>query len=473
MQERHPIDDRFRQVLANAEAEPPASVWAGIAAAQDKRRRGGAWSWRRYAGLALVGTALLGAMVHYATNDTGNDQLTDGMVNGTMTQAEPGVNGMAREKKPSVGDEHTGAEQPGSENLENAAAVVDRTRIAPTTGSTARGVAKAEIGTKGTTDRSIHRNEGGRPTDTMDGHSVTAGELIHAAGSSGPEGAVELVLAEERTDREQMGLLSPVFRREIVLEPMRVDRPVNYVLPRGEWWLGAQWSTYSSRSTWKGSDEVLAAALDQSEGTVGTTAWGLLGGRQWRSGLGLSSGIIVDRLERTFSHVDAQSTTTEEISSYFVTLNDQVFVSNVDTIRTTTVDEELTEGIDRRTMVRIPVLGHWTVDLRRWTLGVRAGMALELTRAEAGPGLLRVENGMVGAGQLNTTVRSDRYPDMVLALAGIDLGYRLHERWSVQAGYAGMQGVAALSEQGPVQAYPVRHGAELRLIFHLPSHTRP
>ena len=59
MQEKHRIDDRFRRVLANAEAEPPASVWAGIAAAQDKRRRGGAWYWGRYAGLALVGTALM------------------------------------------------------------------------------------------------------------------------------------------------------------------------------------------------------------------------------------------------------------------------------------------------------------------------------------------------------------------------------------------------------------------------------
>lgn len=473
MQERHPIDDRFRRVLANAEAEPPASVWAGIAAAQDKRRRGGAWYWGRYAGLALVSTALLGGMIHYATNDTGNDRPTDGMVNRTVTQAEPGASGMAREKKQVVGEEHISAEQPGPVNLENATAVVDHAGVAPTAASTARIMAKAEIGTTGTTDRSNHRNKGKRLTDAMGGHSVTAGEPIHAAVPSGPEGAVGLALEEGRTDREQVGHLSTVFRREIILEPMRVDRPVNYVLPRGEWWLGAQWSTYSSRSTWKGRDELLAAALDQSEGTVGTTAWGLLGGRQWRSGFGLSSGIIVDRLERTFSHVDAQSTTTEEISSYFVTLNDQVFVSNVDTIRTTTVDEEFTEGIDRRTMVRIPVLGHWTVDLRRWTLGVRAGMALELTRAEAGPGLLRVENGTVGAGQLNANVRSDRYPDMVLALAGIDLGYRLHERWSVQAGYAGMQGVAALSEQGPVQAYPVRHGAELRLIFHLPSHTRP
>ena len=473
MQEKHPIDDRFRRVLANAEAEPPASVWAGIAAAQDKRRRGGAWYWGRYAGLALVGTALLGGMVHYATNDTGNDRPIDGMVNGTMTQAEPDVNGMAREKKLAVGEEHISAEQPGPENLENTTAVVDRPEVATTAASTARIVPKAEIETMGTTDRSNHRNEVKGLTDAMGGHSVTAVGPIRTAVPSGPEGAAGLVLAEERTDREQVGLLSTVFRRDIILEPMRVDRPVNYVLPRGEWWLGAQWSTYSSHSTWKGSDEALAAALDQSEGTVGTTAWGLLGGRQWRSGLGLSSGIIMDRLERTFSHVDAQSTTTEEISSYFVTLNDQVFVSNVDTIRTTTVNEDLTEGIDRRTMVRIPVLGHWTVDLRRWSLGVRAGMALELTRAEAGPGLLRVENGTVGAGQLNATVRSDRYPDMVLALAGIDLGYRLHERWSVQAGYAGMHGVAALSEQGPVHAYPVRHGAELRLIFHLPSHTHP
>jgi hypothetical protein len=180
---------------------------------------------------------------------------------------------------------------------------------------------------------------------------------------------------------------------------------------------------------------------------------------------------MTDRTERLFKHVAVEQTTTVREESYYVTLNNQVFLSDVDTVITTTTTETVTQGVDRRSTLRIPVLGHWRTEWRRWALGARTGLALELTRTEAGPALTRQADGKVGAAMLTGAQRAERYPATVLGVVGLDLAYRLHERWSLEAGYVAMPGAMSLSKRGPVQALTTRHGAELRLIIHLP--TRP
>jgi hypothetical protein len=69
MQERHPIDEQFRKALANAEAAPPPSVWAGIAAAQEKRRRAAGWRWYIMAGSVLVGGLAIGIASYLGSSD--------------------------------------------------------------------------------------------------------------------------------------------------------------------------------------------------------------------------------------------------------------------------------------------------------------------------------------------------------------------------------------------------------------------
>jgi len=467
MQERHPIDDRFRQVLANAEADPPARVWAAIASAQSDRRKAGAWPWYNYVGAALIGAGLLGTAVHYLSDHQ-------------STNPKPSLSVL----KPDM-EEDRSAVPPSTSNPEPEGEP----------GSADRTASSQKVEDDGRTSASSHQAmersaRKGTPSGNVDGpvrsgkaelqpypeqEGTNAPPMASIEGGSGVQNAPlpASTFTMEPAVREEMDLLSPILRSEFLRGTISGASPQNYVLPHGEWWLGAQWSTYSVHSDWTGSDEELAAALDEGEGNGGTQAWGILFGRQWQSGFGVSSGLVMDRVERSLRYVEDRTTTTEEITSFFVTLNNEVFVSDVDTVRTTTLDEQVTEGIDRRTMVRIPVLGHWSHDLRRWSIGIQAGVALELTRTEAGPGLVRTESGTIEAVYLDAETRSQRYPDVVLGIAGIDLGYRLHERWSLQAGYVGMRGLTTLSEKGPVQASPIRHGAEIRLRFHLPARTRP
>lgn len=476
MQERHPIDDQFRRVLANAEAEPPASVWEGIAAAQEMRKRGAGWRWGRNASVALLGVCLTGVVAYYMTAGDSSIHASEvGAVSENRTQNVnitkerssdaaaflPHGRGHADKATSGTGQLHTDRTMDPDNSpskMVNAGNAPDEYAHGSFTGADKR-----------TSSLSTTRQNGYHSVDRSRGaeHSSLSNTPLF------PDAYPVFDQPDGQVQREAVDLLSTIFRHEHIPHPARSQEPLNYVLPRGEWWLGAQWASYTARSTWKGSDEQLAAELEQGEGNTSIICWGLLAGRQWRDGFGISTGILMDGTERSFRHVDPLSTSTEEVSSYFVTLNDQVFVSNVDTIRTITTDERVTEGMERRTMLRIPVHVHWSKDLRRWSFGVRAGMALELTRTEAGPGLQRVENDIIGTTELDAATSADRYPDLLVALAGIDLGYRLHERWSIQAGYAGMQGVTSIATHGPVQAYPIRHGAELRLIFHLPSHERP
>ena len=273
----------------------------------------------------------------------------------------------------------------------------------------------------------------------------------------------------EMTGRVRLERLTPVLN-VVSNEAAPYGAPKQrYRVPHGEWWFGATVGNTQGRTRWQGADEDLANALEQGEGSLGQFVWGLAAGRQWRSGFGISTGVMTDRTERPFRHVAVEQTTTVREESYYVTLNNQVFLSNVDTVITTETTETVTQGVDRRSTLRIPVLGHWRSEWRRWALGARTGLALELTRTEAGPALTRMADGMVGAARLTGAQRAERYPATVLGVVGLDLAYRLHEHWSLEAGYMAMPGAMSLSERGPVQAITTRHGAEFRLIIHLPS----
>lgn len=274
-----------------------------------------------------------------------------------------------------------------------------------------------------------------------------------------------------RLERDALGRMGTVWNRSPwITAPHQVEVP-EYRVPHGEWWLGLVAGSMQGRTRWQGSDAELADALEEGEGVLGQFVWGAAVGRQWRSGFGVSTGFMTDRTEREFRHVDVERTTTEEVQSHYVTLNNLVFLSDVDTIVTTSTRESITRGVDRRSTLRIPVLGHWRSEWRRWSLGARMGVALELTRAEAGPAITRRGDGAIGAAFLSASERSARYPATVLGVLGADLGYRLHEHWSIEAGYLAMPGALTLSEQAPVHAVTSRHGAEFRLILHLP--TRP
>ena len=74
MQDKHPIDELFRQGLEGASVTPPSSVWAGV---QRSRGRGG-WRRKALAGILLLG---LGAATWSIVRQWGPGNIeTDGLV---------------------------------------------------------------------------------------------------------------------------------------------------------------------------------------------------------------------------------------------------------------------------------------------------------------------------------------------------------------------------------------------------------
>lgn len=146
-----------------------------------------------------------------------------------------------------------------------------------------------------------------------------------------------------------------------------------YVLPAGEWWVAAQVGWYDVRRQWSGTDATLEQALNASKpgprrsvlvrwsGAPGVQYWPL---DRWRS--------TSARNKRSATWIVGPGLI-GEITTSVVTLDTQVFVSNLDTITTTTFDERLAEGMDERSVLRIPIEGHWRGSWRRWSYGVGLG----------------------------------------------------------------------------------------------------
>jgi hypothetical protein len=204
--------------------------------------------------------------------------------------------------------------------------------------------------------------------------------------------------------------------------PSQRALPAPYVLPKGQWWLGAQAARYEVQRRWHGQDAGLVDALNATEAATTAQGFGLLVGHDRHNGWGASLGVMLERSEQGFRYVDRKVEVEQEIITYFVTLNTQVFVSDVDTVTTYLVEETTTTGPRRLSVLRIPVEVHWHRQAGRWTWGFRAGVALELTRAEGGLSLQRnAGDGRVLATELTKHELRDRHPAQFLLTVGGDL----------------------------------------------------
>lgn len=474
MQERHPIDDRFRQLLAKAEADPPAAVWEQLAARQQRKRRAAWWPWRTLA-LLLGGTALVGGAAWWTLASTDQDRYAEGpqRIPATTTAS---VSAPATPEPTAVTTAPANTPASAESNAPDAPLVTYTNSPARASSTPGRNTnAPTSKSTRASDNSAGARENTGTPQRSIapaDKAAMTIDAQIRAAAAAhtAPAPLSPTTTAtgmEQRTPaHERMGT---VLRTTLAPGTPAQRTTPHYRVPPGEWWLAVHVGSTSSRSTWYGDDRALGDALNEAEGWQQQVTWGGALGRQWRSGFGLSVGLMTERSERGFRHVDRTVYQDQSIESYFVTLNGQVFVSDVDTIITTTAVETVTQGVDRRSTVRIPVLAHWQQEWRRWSLGVRVGPTVEFTQAEAGPGIVRRSADQLGAGTLSASQRQERYPAAVLGLTGLDLGWRLHEHWTIQAGYLALWPISAVQPRSTVYATTLRHGAELRLILHLPS----
>lgn len=462
--EIHPLDERFRTVLGQAERTPPPAVWAAVQAERKGRRAG--WIWRGW--VLLAGLVLLFGGVSAYHLISGRNARKSG--NTTLASSRPAPipgmdNGVAPER-------HTLSSDPlGSRAMREGA--TSGGWMAPTNERTAM-----ERYRDTSPPQKHDTNVDTGPQDLLDGaRSTTEVQERHTAPPQGgnaqevvaltgdPE-ATPLVApgAEEGPQRSVVDAtwlhpLSPNSAGPANKQPYWRQLPEHrYVIRNGNWWLGATLGAYTLQDEWRGTDERLVEALNNSDAPIGTWALGLELGRQWNSGWSIRGGLHLERSEQQLSHQDRRVFVEQEITTYYVTLNTQIFLSNVDTVTTVTTEDRSTSGNVQRSMLRVPLeIGHqW--GLGRWTIGLQGGFAMEWTRAQ-GSSLMMIDGeGSLASLPAAPSLLRSRYPTQLLGVAGLRGGYLINEHWLLWAGPNYMNALLALGTEPIAYASQQRWG---------------
>lgn len=488
--EQHPIDEHFRRSLAAAEVEPPAHVWAGVAAAQrGSRRRWGLWFWPL---LLLVGVGVAGAFQFFGKSGgdlVDADTPTNGAKQHASTAGAEALLSVADTRTTAGSSTHVGGADGVA--LETATARARRLGLPEPTASVpptreldgegypdidASTVAagssalSAAAVTKGSTYTTVPAAQGGAtPADKAEG----AEELSSSAQGARPNTAAEAdaLWAADLDLRPRWMKVLPAAHPMYVYDrtPYRANpAPAPYVLPRGEWWVGPSVGVIGSRLRWRGDDAELAEAIDHVTSSRSDLAMGMAFGYTWRSGWGLSSGIMWQQGQQNSRLFDRRTVVEQDLISRVVSLDAVVVFSTTDTLTTTTTTETEFEGTARSAVLRIPVQVRWQSSHGRLLYGAHLGLALERSTYRGGPILVRdASDGRIVPVQDGSALGQERLPLTLLGTAGLDLGLQLHERWALGGGPVLMHGLAPLQRTTTVFAMPDRWGLQFHLVHHL------
>ncbi len=477
--EEHPIDERFRALLHDAEATPPPAAWQGVRArmpAHSRQRR------RWLLGLLLL--LVLTSAGIWAVG-TGRSATFDPLA------AAPPTEGMAV----APGEQRPDGSLPGGHTAQDIAAQGEAppsmaTPILGEEGSIDHGrerqtLETAEVTRSGSlsASASMQAGEAARPHDRTEGASVPAAGLqprttqrpTVAAATTGQEqpataSAPAITAAIDLFD--QQATWAPIRQVSLMRDPgvgtplARIWDPV--VLPRGEWWLGVHVGSYLHRQRWRGEDQGLNEALSGAYGTDGSVVPGLAVERRWRSGWGFATGAWASVSEQRFHAVSRRSWVEQEVHTYLVTLNDQVFVSDVDTVTQVMHEQSELNGSTRRTVLFVPAEALWARQVRRLHYGIRAGVVAELPLGGSGTLLGRTEaDAPLQVVAATGPQLKARRPAALSLSAGIEVGYALHERWSLAVGARYMHGALAFGAARDAYGLTDRWGLECRLLHHI------
>jgi hypothetical protein len=302
MNERHPIDERFRRALHDVEVTPPAAVWEGIVRERSKRRSGLlGWAF----GLLLLAGGTAAWLLIGSPGGVGD--VADGSAAGRIKESLPTTTdpqdgsgaGIAQVQarlagEPNPTPDPMGPNEPGPKMSGTSA---HTSAPARTKGANGPGT----VVTPTVTDPAIaYRNTlSGTSTKGPGTHAVALGSTRISSATT-----VRSTEAYDRMVPRTVGMpLSPVNQDSLKVGPDRLP----YVLPHADWWVALEVGRYRVDRTWYGNDLELASALNGTELPHDTWSVGVLGGRSWRSGFSLSIGAAYEASEYTYSHLDSRT----------------------------------------------------------------------------------------------------------------------------------------------------------------------
>jgi hypothetical protein len=471
--ETHPIDDRFRQVLMHAEVAPPPSVWENIQ--QDRRSRRYLPPWFRLNSILLILVPLVGFTTYMLWPSEGS--LSENVPEKIRTASIMTADQPAREETIRNSEIVPQSSSNGtSRTLEADAIGNDLTTNA--TGSRTAHTIKALAEGSQPSQKVVHSGGPGSSATPSDG-SITASRNNLTTERDAKAGSLESepsTVTRSTRSANDLAWTIPTLIQPVTIRPERTVAPSSvitsppieqYVLPSAEWLFSLSIARYDLQRNWYGNDTDLLEALDRSEANTSTYAIGLGVSRHWRSGWGVSLGAFHERSEQRFEFEEERIEVAQQVQTYIVTLDTDVFYSNSDTIQQVTSTRENFEGLNRRSVLRIPIDGHYHWQRGRLYYGPRLGAAVEFTTVEQDRSMtLDREEGRLTATSLSEKELRERHPVTLMGMVGLDLGYTINERWSLWAMPAYIFPATPLTRTGDAWTAPYRFGGSLRLSYH-------
>ncbi|HRD51839.1 MAG TPA: hypothetical protein PKY96_04250 [Flavobacteriales bacterium] len=457
MQERHPIDDLFRRGLQGASvAPPPALASAIMAKVQGRRRRALLWRWRLVAALLL----LVGGTLLWLKPTGEASSVADGQ--GKQSEAAPTTTVSPAETKPSVAHEYATSETP--KQLEpNREANTPRTDGAsphvkpPARNKQSEGT--GQVGGAGINAQKMSASGIGSASTSL---SANDHEPISVGSSEVPSESSAPNIAIDRMSLERLSIAPVLWAGAGSAQPHA--RYFERQRRRGYWWAGVSVAPQFSRYSWRSDQGKLEQALNGNGKLIGGVSLSAHAGRTWPSGISLALGVEADRMEQAYSSVDRRTEVQSETVVQLVTLNTQVFATNIETVNTTVVQEARAEGKDSRTRVRVPVELSYHLASGRWRLGPRAAAVMEYTRIRSSSSLVvDSEDGLIRSRPLTQPEQDARYPLSLSALLGIDLGFNLSDNSRIIVSPFASRALATFGPATDAKASPERYGLRFLL----------
>lgn len=482
MQGMHPIDERFREALAYATAEPPPELGAAILGqVRSRRRKALIWRWRALALLLGLGSAagtywlLHGpetlpesrrvATQHEAPAPPAKlDVVQDSKPPRTAPSAqsestgqqqgrEPAAMGRNAEEQPRAGDERPDEQRPSRRQRDNEAAPMRTTDSGHSAEQGPQASSPARQGVDEPRDPS-HPNLPATAIPSVP--SNTSATLVPF-----DSGTKEASRAERISIQRLATLMAAPGPAES--EPFRSTRDWSPGR-RGAWWVGLSITGQQARYRWQSDADNLKRALEGTGRWQSGISLGMHAGRSWPSGWSVGAGLEADRQNQAYRYLDRRTEERTETVTQLVTLNTQVFVSAVDTIRSQVVREASSEGAESRTRIRVPLEVAWHLGVGRWRIGPRVAAVGERAFVRSTSSLdIEPATGLVRSRALATDELEARYPLSISGLFALDLGYCASDRMRLILSPFTSRHIKAIGPASTVQASPERLGVRLLL----------
>lgn len=253
-----------------------------------------------------------------------------------------------------------------------------------------------------------------------------------------------------------------------------------YVLRKGATWVGVQLELTNLSCRWTGPSEE-AAAMNTSESWSDRKGFGITAGRDWQGGFGVEFAAAYSRIRSDLFFSErgpnvVQSTTDTTWTS--TPMGQQtIYTWNIITMDIAEPGPVNTySAANSYDRLRIDALLSYRKAFGRWSASLRAGPSLILFLDRKGNSLRSgspaTEPLSVSMVPLDDASLDDRFAPRAGAIAGLDLRYRLNERFFLSAG------PTFLTTLGGEQAQHVglsaqEWGATLRLAYEFKQHERP